>query len=183
MYASGDRGLNIQSVDLQCLKNIVAHRKRFSELCDKIDRKKFLDVLGRRSNLDSIKKEVKLTLQQLISKVKNLNLVPFVGSSQQSSSTTTPNPRMSIHTKYLLPFHTIYINNKLPLGVELIKCIFIWEPVHDILYLASQNHMCFQRTDDLLGAPTKHLFHLRTECIGHKEFEQGYHVLMSLKLS
>lgn len=172
MQASGDGGLNIQSEDLQRFNNIVAQRKMVSDLCDKIDRKKFGDIIGRRSKFDPIIKvrciktkdellkihlvrkkaeyeytevvfsrdlvkygyiewiqileiigkhkgiraqEVKLALQHLINKVKNLNLVPSVGYSQQSSSSTTPKPRMTRHTKYFLLFGTLYINNKLPI--------------------------------------------------------------------
>lgn len=43
--------------------------------------------------------------------------------------------------------------------------------------------MCFQRTDVLTAAHTEHLFHLRTKCIGHKEFKRGYQVLISHELN
>ena len=43
--------------------------------------------------------------------------------------------------------------------------------------------MCFQCTDDLPSAPTKHFFHILLEGLGHYELERGYHVLISLELS
>ena len=89
---------------------------------------------------------------------------------------------MSKCTKFLLPYGTPYINNKLPVGVELFQHLLIWEPKHGILYLDSQNQMCFQRTKDLHAAPTKHLFNLRLDGIQHKELEWGYGVLISLEL-
>ncbi|CAI9290108.1 unnamed protein product [Lactuca saligna] len=45
------------------------------------------------------------------------------------------------------------------------------------------NLMCFQCTDDLPFAPTKDLFHLRLEGLGHYDLERGYYVLISLELN
>ena len=44
---------------------------------------------------------------------------------------------------YPLPFGTIYINNKLQVGVEPIQYILIKDPEHRIIYLDNQTHMCF----------------------------------------
>ena len=41
--------------------------------------------------------------------------------------------------------------------------------------------MCFQRTSDLPKAQTEHLYHLRLECMGHKE-QEGFHGLIALEL-
>ncbi|CAI9279662.1 unnamed protein product [Lactuca saligna] len=54
MHVSTDGRLNVQSEYLQRFNNIVAQKKRVSELCDKIDKKKFGEVIGRRSVLDPI---------------------------------------------------------------------------------------------------------------------------------
>ena len=61
--------------------------------------------------------------------------------------------------------------------------MFIWDPKQGIFYLDIHNQMCFQHADDLHAAPTEHLFHLYMECMGHKEFNWGYHVLISLELN
>ncbi|CAI9290142.1 unnamed protein product [Lactuca saligna] len=128
-------------------------------------------------------KEVKLELQQLINKFKKLNLVPLAGSSQAFTTDKTCKPKTFEFSKYLLPFGIVYINKKLPMGVEPIHHMFIWEPEHGIFHLNNQNQMCFQCTKDLPSALNEHLFHLRLEYIRHKEFKQGYHVLISLELN
>ena len=61
--------------------------------------------------------------------------------------------------------------------------MFIPELEHGIFYLDSQNHICFQCTDDLLVVPIKHLFHLHIEGLSHFELEKEYCVLISLELS
>ena len=50
-----------------------------------------------------------------------------------------------------------------------------------MFYMDSNHQMCFQRTSDLQKAQTEHLFHLRLECMGHKE-EEGFHGLIALEL-
>lgn len=127
--------------------------------------------------------ELKLALQQMINKLKRLNLVPSVGPSQPFTSTTTPKQRKSKKFKFLLPFGTVYTNKRFPVSVESIQHLIIREPEHDILYLDEQNHMCFECTEDLHSTPTKHLFHLCLECMGHEEVEQDYHWLISLEQS
>lgn len=42
--------------------------------------------------------------------------------------------------------------------------------------------MCFQRSEELYVAPTKHLFHLRLKCMVHEEVEEDYHWLISVEL-
>ncbi|CAI9282794.1 unnamed protein product [Lactuca saligna] len=109
--------------------------------------------------------------------------MPPVGPSRPSSSGRTGAPRQSKNTKFMLPYGTRYINNDLPLDVEPVQYMFIREPKHVIFFLESQNHMCFQRTDDLSSAPIKHLFHLCIEGLNHFELERGYCVLISMELS
>ncbi|CAI9293938.1 unnamed protein product [Lactuca saligna] len=127
--------------------------------------------------------EMELAIQQLLIKVKKLNLVSLVGPSRPSYSTRIGAPKQSKITMFLLPYGTRYINNKLPTGVEPVQYMFIREPEHGIFYLYSQHHMCFQHTDDLPATHTEHLFHLRFEGLGHFEIERGYHGLISLELS
>ncbi|CAI9296761.1 unnamed protein product [Lactuca saligna] len=132
--------------------------------------------------------EVKLVIQQLLNKVKKLNLVPSVGPSSAgqsipSSSGRTRAPRKYKNTMCLLPYKTQYINNELPMGVELVQYTFSPEPEHGIFSLDRLNHMCYRRTGDLPSAPTEHLFHLRLQVLGHYVLEKGYCMLISLKLS
>ena len=88
---------------------------------------------------------------------------------------------MSQYTMFLLPYSTRYMNNKLLVGVEPVQDMFIQEPKHGILYLDSQNHMHFQRTDDLPAAPTENLFHICMDGIRHKDLDSGYSVPIYLK--
>lgn len=69
------------------------------------------------------------------------------------------------------------------MGIDLVQLLFIHKPKHDILYMDESHQMCFQCLDDLAKAPTKHLFHLRLECMGHKELEDNYYFLISLELN
>ncbi|CAI9275848.1 unnamed protein product [Lactuca saligna] len=77
---------------------------------------------------------VKLAIQQLLNKVKKLNLVPSAGPSRPSSSGRTSAPRQSNNTKFLIPYGTWYINNELPVGVEPVQYLLISETgAYDIL--------------------------------------------------
>ena len=101
-------------------------------------------------------KEVKLAIQHLLNKVKKLNLVPSTGPSglsRPSLSGRTSAPRQFKNNKFLLPYGTRYINNELPMGVELDQYMFILEPEPGIFYLNSQNHMCFNALMTFLLLP------------------------------
>ncbi|CAI9300651.1 unnamed protein product [Lactuca saligna] len=239
--ASADvQSINNQVKKIQIFNNGMGKKNRVLELNDRINRKKFGDVLTRRTNPDPIirvrytkprnkylklhlvrknteyeytevvfarelvkfgyndwiqiqeiinkhkgshAQEVTLAIQQLLNKVKKLNRVPSLGPSRPSTPGRPCAPRQSNNTKFLLLYGTRYINNKLPTGVEPIQYMFIRELEHSIFYLDGQNYMCFQYTDELPAAPTKHLFHLRMEGLSHFEHEREHCVLISLEIS
>ncbi|CAI9279423.1 unnamed protein product [Lactuca saligna] len=62
--------------------------------------------------------EVKLAIQQLLIKVKKLNLVPSADLSRPSSSRRTGSPRQSKNTKFLPPYGTRYIKKELSVGLN-----------------------------------------------------------------
>lgn len=80
---------------------------------------------------------------------------------------------MSKYTNFLLSYDIPDIH-KLPVGVEILQHMLIWEPEYGIFYLDNQNQMCFQCTKYLPDAPIEHLYNLRPEGMWHKESEQGY---------
>lgn len=126
---------------------------------------------------------MKLAIQQLLNKVKKLNVMPLAGLSRSSTSGRIGTPIMSSYTKFLLLYGTRYNNKMLVVGVEPVQHMFIREPKHGIFYIDSPNNMCFQCTDDLHTTPTEHLFYLHMEGINHVELERGYLVLIFLELS
>ena len=50
-----------------------------------------------------------------------------------------------------------------------------------MFYMDANFQMCFQRTSDLLAAPTVHLYHLRLECMGHPE-QEGFLKIIAVEL-
>ncbi|CAI9299321.1 unnamed protein product [Lactuca saligna] len=81
--------------------------------------------------------EVKLAIQELLSNVKKLNLLPATCPSRSSSLGRIGTPRQSKNTKFLLAYCIKYISNKLTVGVEPVGYMFILEPKHGIFYIDS----------------------------------------------
>ena len=128
--------------------------------------------------------ELNVALDRLIKRVMKLKMAKSNYSKQASSSAQLTGTRKKKDNKtYLLPYDTRCINNTLPQGVEPVqhKCILV--PENGIFYQDAQGNMCFQRTIKIPNSPTEHLFHLRLECMGHKELELGFHALISIALA
>ncbi|CAI9285229.1 unnamed protein product [Lactuca saligna] len=66
----------------------------------------------------TIHEEVKLVIQQLLNKVKKLNLVSSVGRSRPASSRRTSAPKQSKNTKFLLPYGMRHINDLLAAPIK-----------------------------------------------------------------
>ena len=128
--------------------------------------------------------DLKVALERLIERAQKLKLIQ---SDPSKTTSTSAHPtgfrKKKDHRTYLLPYGTSVINNTLPQGVEPIqhKCILV--PEHGIFDQDAQGNMCFQRTIEIPNSPTEHLFHLRLECMGHKDLELGFHALISLTLA
>ncbi|CAI9272071.1 unnamed protein product [Lactuca saligna] len=160
--------------------NNVEKQQIFSDRNDQIDRKKFGDVLTRRSKLDPIIKvrytkprneSLKLHLvrkkieYEYIEVVFSRELVNF-GYNEWMQIQEIIDKHKGIHAQEV----------KLAIQQLLSK-------VKKLNLVSSSNQMLFQCTDDLPSALTEHLFHLRLEGLGHYEQERGYRVLISLELS
>ena len=143
----------------------------------------WLEIQGLSKNHKGIlSQELNLALTLLISKVRNLGLIPAEFHSESSSAPARRNKKKSYHVQFLQSLGSVLINNIPPAGVNSIPRLFIREPVHGVFYQDEKGQMCFQRTDELFKAPTVHLFHLRLELKGHRE-SGSYHWLISLELS
>ncbi|CAI9286295.1 unnamed protein product [Lactuca saligna] len=128
---------NVKNKNIQFCNNNVDKKHQISELNTRIDKKKFGDVLARRSKPDTIIRVVKLAIRQLLNEVKKLNLMSLAGPSKPSTSGRTRAPRRSKYTKFILPYGTHYMNNELLVGIEPIQHMFIREPEHGIFYIDS----------------------------------------------
>lgn len=69
---------------------------------------------------------------------------------------------------------TVYINNSLQRGVVPIRHMFIPKLECGIFYVDENDHMGFQRSDEICKAHTEHLFHMRLEFSGKAEAD-SYH--------
>ena len=131
--------------------------------------------------------EVKVAIETLMEKVRELGLIPPEDKSKRKKSaaagpSTQPRgPDVSQYCQLLLPYGTKVINNTLPAGIEPVQHKFIPFPERGIFYFDGQN-MCFQREEDLAKAPTEHLSNLRLCCKHYPALEKGFHFLISNEL-
>lgn len=104
--------------------------------------------------------ELKISFILMINKVRNLNLVPLPDASLVLTVPfSTRSGRRSKHSRYLLPYGTVYTNNTLPADVVCVQDPCITEPERGLFFVNNEDHMCFQRFVDLHTAPTEHIFH------------------------